>query len=61
MCILFNSLKAGGDTSGAPLSFEEAFLLGRSGGVPASINDQRVKSSTIVSGRNFELDEEDWC
>lgn len=55
------SLKAETSPVGTPLSFEEAFLMGRTGrGIP-SIIDPKMKSSTIVSGRNIDLDEEDWC
>lgn len=55
------SLKAETSPVGTPLSFEDAYLMGRTGRNLPSINDLKIKSSTIVSGRNIDLDEEDWC
>lgn len=52
-------MKAVTSPVGTPLSFEDAFLMGRTG--RGLYNDQKMKSSTIVSGRNIDLDEEDWC
>lgn len=50
-------------TPSSPMSFEDAIFMGRTGrNIPStSINGHRTKTSTIVSGRNFDLDEEDWC
>lgn len=55
------SLKAETSPVGTPLSFEDAYLMGRTGRGLPPINDHKMKSSTIVSGRNIDLDEEDWC
>lgn len=45
---------------GDPMSFEEAFLMGRTGH-GLSTNVRKLKTSTIISDRNVDLDEEDWC
>lgn len=55
------SLKAVTSPIGTTLSFEDAYLMGRTGRGLPPINDLKMKSSTIVSGRNIDLDEEDWC
>lgn len=52
------------DAETTPLSFEGALVMGQTGRVlpTTSISGRRFeKTSTIVSGRNIDLDEEDWC
>lgn len=45
-----------------PLSFDGALFMGRTGRMlPPSKNGRKLKTSTIVKGRNIDLDEEDWC
>lgn len=43
-----------------PMSFEDAMFMGRTGRTFQSSPYSRQRS-TIVSGRSYELDEEDWC
>lgn len=54
-------MKAETSPLGDPMSFEDAFLMGRTGRGLSTTNGRKLKTSTIVSGRNIDLDEEDWC